>query len=867
MIVLRMGKAGEEEQSTLRLFFHLAGILKRVTYLIGIFALLITLLLNVSIPQATADWILSTDDESPFSFSSLMEGSSGIERIWAVDDGEKIRRDDLQHLLAESPQNAVWDGAKVSLFGARNEIVAFQLILQAGDAGADQVNIKVTELSQGTYQIPGSDVGSPDPFDYQGKNIELFTEHYLFVKERSQGDTSWTEASQPSQDYLGWVPDALIPFAAPSGMGGAPFDIPARLNQGVWVDIYIPRDAPQGLLTGEVQVSVEGKLTHRIPIELRIYPFALSDETHFHNMFAIEPTEIARRHGVEIDSEAYYEIETRYHQMAHRHRFDLAQAVRNLSQVRRYHNRYLTGTLYQSKYGYEGPGEGVGNRTFSIGLYGALPVEYGGDPQNWSKESWWAGSDEWAAWFAENAPEVSIHKYLLPDEPRSESELRTIRAQAEWSHNNPGIGSTIPTFVTHWIDDDYMGYVDIWSTSANHAMSGTYPGTLGSSVQSELEAGRQWGIYNGYRPAMGSPLIDTDAVDFRVIPWIGWKYDLDHYFYWMTTYWTDYTKDSKAWNLFTNPMTMYAKGNGAGTFFYPGQDYLYTEEDRGMPGPFSSIRMKNWRRGMQDYEYLWLASTMGLERQVAQIVDQAVPAALWDVNLKSTVTWPLRGYQFEGFRKAVAELIANHTSIESAPKIMVSKATPTDLSPEHPYYAELKLIYQLDYIAGCNQNPPQICPDGLITRAEAAVLFGKAIYGPNAALDVPSEQVFVDLPLVGEYSWATPWANALLRDGFVSGCSEQPAQFCPKTLMPRADVAVLALRIKYGADYRPPLPKGIFNDISARWWGSGWMEAAYAEGLLLPCDTMNGVRICPYGTLSRGEAAKILVQSLGMTLP
>ncbi len=67
----------------MRLFFHLVGILKRATHLSGIFATFIALLLNVSIPQATADWILSTNDESR-NFSNLMEWRSGIERVWAV---------------------------------------------------------------------------------------------------------------------------------------------------------------------------------------------------------------------------------------------------------------------------------------------------------------------------------------------------------------------------------------------------------------------------------------------------------------------------------------------------------------------------------------------------------------------------------------------------------------------------------------------------------------------------------------------------------------------------------------------------------------------------------------------------------------
>jgi hypothetical protein len=583
---------------------------------------------------------------------------SGIDRVWALDDGEKVKRFDLSHYLAESPENRVWDGESVHLFGARNEVVAFQLIIQAGESGAEDIDVYISDLSNGSFSIPNSHAGSADPFDYVGKSIELFTEHYLEIKDRSTGGSSWSPAAQPPSYYLGWVPDALIPFTAPPDLGGAPFDISPRSNQGVWVDIWIPRETPAGEYTGEIQIDSGGRLSNRIPLTLLVYDFSLPDETHFPNMFAIEPGDIARRHGVKFDTDEFYEIQTRYHQMAHRHRLDLVQYVRNLSQIKRYHQHYLSGLFYTPQFGYQGPGEGIGNQIFSIGLYGRVPLDYGDPPPNWTKEDWWQGSDLWADWFAQNYPEVSIHKFLSPDEPRTSSELRTIQAQADWTHSNPGLGSTIPTFVTHWIDPDYLGYVDIWSTSANHALRINHPGTDPLEVQRVRSEGDEWGVYNGYRPATGSTLIDTDAIDFRVIPWIGWKYDLDHYFYWMTTYWTDWQHDAARWNVFTNPRTATVQRNGSGTFFYPGQDRVYAEEDRGLPGPISSIRMKNWRRGMQDYEYLWVARGMGLGDEVDRIVEQVVPAALWDANPKEGVSWPVRGNEFEVFRQELAELIS-----------------------------------------------------------------------------------------------------------------------------------------------------------------------------------------------------------------
>lgn len=45
--------------------------------------------------------------------------------MWAVGDGEKIERDDLNNPLKRG--NSVWHGRQVKLFGTRNEIIAFQL--------------------------------------------------------------------------------------------------------------------------------------------------------------------------------------------------------------------------------------------------------------------------------------------------------------------------------------------------------------------------------------------------------------------------------------------------------------------------------------------------------------------------------------------------------------------------------------------------------------------------------------------------------------------------------------------------------------------------------------------------------------------
>jgi hypothetical protein len=583
------------------------------------------------------------------------EHPAGIKRVWAIDDGEKIKKDDIDNPLAEDYNNAVWKDSTIHLFGAGNEIIAFQLIIQAESGGAKDVDVKVNDLVNGNAVIPGSESGSSDPFDYNGRYIELFTEHYLNVTKRTPPLWFYLPGAAPSNYYTGWLPDCLIPFSAPEGKGGSPFYIPGNSNQGIWVDIYIPRNAGWGTYKGDVEITVSGKEFLILNLSLEVYNFTLPDSTHIRNMFGHLPWDVAKRHGVTYNNTAFFSLDAKYHQMAHRHRMNLAEEVRNLSLMNMFHRKYLTGELYSPGNGYSGPGENIGNNTFSIGYGGSFPDEYGGSVNNMNQSDWWAGSDAWASWFRDNAPGVEIHKYLFPDEPDwkgpagalGTGSMDTIKMQSEWTHSNPGIGSTIPCLVTNKIKQVLIGYVDFWSVSSEEATTGN----TAEQVASERSNGHKYGIYNGYRPGNGAVILDGDAVEFRIMPWIVWKYKIDQYFYWGVDFW-------QQTDVFSDPLTYDNQVNGDGTFFYPGEDHLYFNQNRGLAGPFASIRAKNWRRGAQDYEYLWLARQAGLDDEIRNIVEACVPTGLWDARNQSNISWSSRGYVFEQYRRQLADLIA-----------------------------------------------------------------------------------------------------------------------------------------------------------------------------------------------------------------
>src|SRR5919201_3739215 len=71
--------------------------------------------------------------------------TASVGRVWAVNDGEKVERDDLKN--PNKASNSAWDGRKIKLFGARNEIIAFQVIVEADRQGIERLTLALRELT------------------------------------------------------------------------------------------------------------------------------------------------------------------------------------------------------------------------------------------------------------------------------------------------------------------------------------------------------------------------------------------------------------------------------------------------------------------------------------------------------------------------------------------------------------------------------------------------------------------------------------------------------------------------------------------------------------------------------------------------
>src|SRR5258706_11947706 len=73
-----------------------------------------------------------------------VSAAASVRYVWAVNDGEKVERDDLDN--PNKTANSAWDGHKIKIFGARNEIIAFQLIVEAGSEGIQRLTVALREL-------------------------------------------------------------------------------------------------------------------------------------------------------------------------------------------------------------------------------------------------------------------------------------------------------------------------------------------------------------------------------------------------------------------------------------------------------------------------------------------------------------------------------------------------------------------------------------------------------------------------------------------------------------------------------------------------------------------------------------------------
>jgi hypothetical protein len=588
------------------------------------------------------DGILTTMKPPLIGLALLLTASSvhaEISRVWAVHDGEKIERDARDHPLGA--RNSAWDGRTVRISGARNEIVAFQVIVEANAGGIRELSLRLPTLTSSAdrivYKAPAA-----DPTDYVDRPIQIFSVNYMLVSTASHASWVYTRGSPAAPpDPTGWKPVQLVPENARPGRGGFPVAVGANQNQAIWVEIYIDRARQPGQYRGEIDIRADGA-RRTVPVTLDVFDFTLPDENSMHAMLYYQSDQAERYQGRNLDKE--------FDRLAHRHRVELVHAYDEQS-IEKVWGRF-SGADFTHEQRYDGPGVGVGNVIAPRSFYGP-----GRDFDD--RATAWARSDSWMTFVRQKLPRAITFLYM-PDEPRPPAYPR-ILSLADNVHSNPGPGRALPIFVTSRYVEPLDAAIDIWCSGPK--------GFMLDRVASERARGREYWFYNGGRPAGGAITIDAPATDPRATIWAAFKHDVRVYFYWHSVHWyhNPQKPGDRVQNVWADTITFDNRKqenrspddagyiHGDGVLMYPGEDRLHPEQDRGVPGSIATIQLANFRRGLQDHQYLTLARKLGLNALVDEVLNDIVPRVFSDAGER--VSFPETGDPYEAARLRLARAI------------------------------------------------------------------------------------------------------------------------------------------------------------------------------------------------------------------
>ncbi|MGM0576003.1 MAG: glycoside hydrolase domain-containing protein [Myxococcota bacterium] len=598
--------------------------------------------------------------------------------VWAVDDGEKIKRGATDTPLEQGIDNAVWaPGDAIRLFALRNETVAFQVVVDGDDSGLSDVTVDLERLTGPGGAVLANDPGATDPTRFVGRTIERFVEHYVYIERVSggpwPGSLGWLGGSPPEGDWTGWVPDALIPVEVAPSWAPYPLQVPAGQNRAIWFDVTVPKGQAPGVYQGQVVVASGGQSVATLPVEVEVHAETLPDwpaktmlyynQANLNQSFGWEGAQTARDH---------------LFQLLHRHRITPMHSAHDTSELDR-STTALDGSLYTPAMGYEGPAEGRADDVLAMGVYGGYGEPDGGDLAQVE-----AIADALAAQGV--IDDVDAFVYAIDESCGS-----------SWGQGWQDLLATSS-------NPNVQDFVDVGWTCSSPAQD--QPVDIAMKLASHFDAaeaagagsyGKRVWVYNGVQPFSGSMLTDTDAVSLRVNGWLSEMAGIERWFYWSGTFWNDWNNGGLgAYDPFVESETFHNQhgewANGDGVLVYPGTLQSFPESSVGMNGIIASIRLKNWRRGIQDAGYLQLARAQN-PAEADAIATDLIPAALSEATPEVAPSWSASGAAFFDARAALADVIGAAPAPAPAPAPTPEDPaddpapTPEDPADEDPTYA------------------------------------------------------------------------------------------------------------------------------------------------------------------------------------
>jgi len=522
---------------------------------------------------------------------------------WTTHALEKVRP--LDSIPGKLPHS-------IELWAARNEFEPFQIVLHSKRQDLTGVDIEVTDLAGPQGIIPAKD------------NITIYFETSVSLK-----------APSSIEGAAGDWPDPLIPRIdryTGEKRNAFPMRLAAGRNQPVWVDVYVPLSTPAGRYTGSVLITLEGAAYAAIPITLHVWNFALPSTSSLKSSFGFNGMGAVKQHfGRYTNDRDLRGLVKMYQKSALLHRISIhggsmiAPRIASDSASIDWHSHdsevgpFLDGAILTGK----DPLPGAKATTAELRLPPELTEE-----QNQPYYRQWIQHFRGKGW-------LDRLFYYLRDEPRIET-YRNVAEKGSAAHRTD---PAVRNLVTVTLNRELEGAVDIWVPLINCLeMKPGFPPYCKQSAPREaygreLASGKDLWWYQScashgcniiggeYFRGWPSYMIDAPPVANRIFQWLAWKYGIEGELYFSMN--EAFGRLADPWNN----VSMFG-GNGDGTLFYPGRPVRIGGAS---DIPIESIRMKLIREGLEDYEYLYLCSQLGLA-ELAESSSKRIASHLhqWD---------------------------------------------------------------------------------------------------------------------------------------------------------------------------------------------------------------------------------------------
>jgi len=569
----------------------------------------------------------------------------------------------LEHPNFNLVNNSDSEDASVKLSAARNEYVAFQLIFRnIGSAAATEVDIGLGQwLSDSPEQATKSPIFN-----------RIFQAHYHLV---DKGGYKWGPKSAV-RDWPTEYPDALVPQNHGClGSSTQIFDTIAlptesHHNQAVWIESYIPPDLAAGAYTMQLNVRLAGQ-TIPVQVELTVFDLNIPNKPSIDAIGEVYRSYKLEGAGNDRSEQSWQRMAQCYQQLAHEHRTVFMERTPDLPDTsgwQDYIDTYqatLDGSLFTDQYGYYGTGENTPvtvwrtpwPQEFNIKLEAPLRQNdfhrYERLAAQWKQratDNGWLHTKFFAYVFDEvDGPDKSEsnkqerRKYLAMVHEQMDLLQRALDDGTKdasldllWtSHSNPAIWESDPQL-------DLSDKVRLWSPNAS-AADPTF-------LNKRIEDGHSAWFYHSGHPAVGAHSINAHGVDMRTWGVIGARYGLSGQFMWAVNLGSDdrpfaepsYKPDDDRF--------------GNGVLVYPGNQ-LDKIGFRKVPGPIPSMRLKTWRRGLQDAELFFLAEENN-PNAAHKLIRSVVPDAL--ATAKGDASWSFKPATWIDFKLQLLEIASQN---------------------------------------------------------------------------------------------------------------------------------------------------------------------------------------------------------------